>query len=204
MREIVPGQLFTVYTGKTTYSLYRANYAQPFQYVVPMTIPPNTSSLTINAQTSSIPGSLNNAQNPLYMVYNLPAYYSDFLLFGLNWNSPYVELTAVDPSGTPFWQLGPALTTKAYQGDRVYGVTALFGASSNLAPSITVQRRIGSTLTPYPVNQPLPFTLYWFGYLIKYEVVKQDISMAEMPGKPEEVYEPIVYLYSPFPEIYGR
>ena len=193
---IRPGKIIAVFRNEKYY-LYKLTIVQPFNLVTPVTIPANSESVTLSAQSTTIPGS--TQPNPLYAIYNTPQSYKILYILGLSWNSPFVDLSAEDNAGTPYWQLTSNIQTKAYTFDRVYSPSVFLGAQSASSPTLIFNRRV-NILAPYPHNLPLPFQLNWSGFLTKYS------DVGEVPiDKPEElsVASLILYLFSPFPKIWS-
>lgn len=158
---IKPGNRFAVYFGGKTFVEYEIENYVPFRLKTPITIPANQLQYTITYQTNLSPG------NPLQQIYNTPSDYPVFYIIGLTWNSPFVELYANDPSGTPYWQIGPSLQTPIYLEGDIFDPVTWFGAVNNRVPIFNLTRRTTDTLTPYPINLPLSFILMFLGYAIR-------------------------------------
>ena len=187
---IRPGNRFAVYDGKQ-FDVYEIENYIPFRLKVPITIPANSLQYTISVTTNLTPA------NPLQQIYNTPSDYPVFYILGLTWNSPFVELFANDPSGTPFWQIGPSLQSPAYLEGDVFDPIAWFGAVNNRVPTFNLVRRTNDTLTPFPISLPLSFVLKFLGYAIRIKSVGTvEIEQATMLPF-------VVWLMSPYPYVFS-
>ncbi|MEM0257116.1 MAG: hypothetical protein QXV58_14395 [Saccharolobus sp.] len=192
-----PGSVFAVYEGSKKYTIYKAIQVEPFQIIGAANIPANTLNFTITSQPNQnyIPNTNPPALNPLALLYNTPQIYSLMGIIGVGWNSPYVSLTASDPGGTNFWNIS-SNTLAIHSGERIYTPSVFFAVFSNVAPSFTFQRR-ANMIFPYPINLPLVFKIYLFGNVVKFETVRPTTNINEIANLP------IVYLYSPYTELFG-
>lgn len=192
-----PGSVFAVYEGSKKYTIYKALQVEPFQIIAAANIPANTPYFTITSQPNQnyIPNTNPPALNPLAILYNTPQIYSVMGIIGVGWNSPYVSLTATDPGGTYFWNLFSNPLT-IHSGERIYTPSVFFAVFSNVAPSFTFERRV-NMFFPYPINLPLFFKIYLFGNVVKFESLKTTTNLNDIANLP------IVYLYSPYTEVFG-
>ena len=182
------GNVFALYDQSGFKKLKIKNY-MPFRLKVVAQIPAGQLQLTVTAQ-----GGIN--PNPLYLIYTTPSSMPVLYLFGISWNSPFVELFAKDPAGTPYWQIGPNFETPVYLEGDIYDPLVWFGGINNRTPTLIFQRRTQSAMIPAPPSLPIVFTISFIGYAIKYEDLGK-ISEEEVNQMPF-----VVWLYSQNPAIF--
>jgi hypothetical protein len=194
-KAIVPGAKIAIYEGSSnTFDIYEVLQYIPFKYPLQVTIAPNTPSVSI---TYNLP-QFQNQTNPLYQLYINQQRRDIGYVFGLTSNSPFVSISATDPSGAPYWQVSPSFSTKVYPFGKIYAPFVWFAALPQAIPSITYNRKM-DTLTPYPLSLPLIFTSWFIGYLLKFRLIEQNVP----PDNIVEKANVVVYLYSPFKYIYS-
>ena len=184
------GNRFGVYYGKTKISQFLIENYLPFRVKVPIQIPANTLNFDITAFNNNI------NVNPLALIYNTPSTYPVFYIIGVSWNSPFVELLAYDPSGTPYFQVGPNTVTPVYLEGDIYDPAVWFGGQNNRVPKLSFTRRTTDILVPYPLNQPLYFTVTFTGYALRIK------NLGNIPLDQVSQLPFVVWLYSQNPEIY--
>ncbi len=194
-KAIAPGSKVAVYEGKSnTFDVYEISQYIPFKYPLQVTIGSNTPSVTI---TYNLP-QFQSQTNPLYQLYINQQRADIGYIFGLTSDSPFVSISANDPSGAPYWQISPSFSTKVYPFGKIFAPFVWFAALPQAIPSITYNRRT-EILTPYPFSLPLIFTSWFVGYLLKLKLIDQNVAPANVVEKSNVV----VYLYSPFKYIYS-